>query len=46
MICPATEKHIAKYTEQEGFIIRETPQLYNNVTKPCFEASKFSMQVM
>ena len=45
LICPATSKHIAKYSEHAAFIVRETPHLYRTVTQPCTEASKFSVQV-
>uniref|UniRef100_A0A0B6ZXP3 m7GpppX diphosphatase n=1 Tax=Arion vulgaris TaxID=1028688 RepID=A0A0B6ZXP3_9EUPU len=44
LIHPATEKHIAKYTEREPFVIRETPELYKRVVLPCIEESKFSFQ--
>jgi len=44
LIFPATEKHISKYSEHEPFIIHETPELYRDVTLPCIEAGKFSIQ--
>ncbi|KAK3804128.1 hypothetical protein RRG08_015702 [Elysia crispata] len=44
VICPATEKHISKYSEHEPFLVRETPDLYKNVTEPCMAQSKFSIQ--
>jgi len=34
IICPCTDKHIAKYSKQETFIVRETPELYALVTLP------------
>ncbi|GJN91129.1 hypothetical protein Rhopal_004147-T1 [Rhodotorula paludigena] len=33
-ICPATEKHIKKYSVQETRLVRETPELYERVVKP------------
>ncbi|GFS20111.1 M7GpppX diphosphatase [Elysia marginata] len=44
VICPATEKHISKYSEHEPFLVRETPDLYKTVTEPCMAQSKFSIQ--
>lgn len=34
LIYPATDLHIRKYTLQERVLIRETPELYQNVTLP------------
>ncbi|WWC62920.1 uncharacterized protein I303_105518 [Kwoniella dejecticola CBS 10117] len=31
IICPATETHIKKYSEQERFIVCETPEIYRDV---------------
>lgn len=33
-ICPATEKHIKKYSGQESRFVRETPTLYKTVVEP------------
>ncbi|KAK6173523.1 hypothetical protein SNE40_016956 [Patella caerulea] len=44
MIYPATEKHIAKYSEQDVFVVHETKELYSMVTKPSLEQSSFSLQ--
>jgi len=44
VVFPATEKHIAKYSEHEPFVVCETPELYKSVTLPCLESSKFSIQ--
>ncbi|XP_060604368.1 m7GpppX diphosphatase-like [Ruditapes philippinarum] len=44
VIHPATEKHIQKYSDQERYIIRETPELYSNVTLPLLQSRQFSMQ--
>lgn len=44
LIFPATAKHISKYSEHQPFIVNETPELYKNITLPCIEAGKFSIQ--
>ncbi|WVQ65372.1 uncharacterized protein L199_003548 [Kwoniella botswanensis] len=31
IICPATETHIKKYSEQERYMVHETPQMYEKV---------------
>ncbi|GAA5826532.1 hypothetical protein JCM11251_002413 [Rhodosporidiobolus azoricus] len=33
-ICPATEKHVKKYSVQESRLVRETPELYETVVQP------------
>ncbi|SGY13777.1 BQ5605_C010g05973 [Microbotryum silenes-dioicae] len=33
-ICPASDKHIRKYSQQMTRIVRETPELYEAVVKP------------
>ncbi|GAA5967111.1 hypothetical protein JCM8115_000926 [Rhodotorula mucilaginosa] len=33
-ICPATEKHIKKYSVQVSRLVRETPEVYERVVKP------------
>ncbi|GAA5952853.1 hypothetical protein JCM3765_002986 [Sporobolomyces pararoseus] len=37
-ICPATEKHILKYSVQEYRLVRETPQLYSSIVKPYIDS--------
>ncbi|GAA5833787.1 hypothetical protein JCM5353_003316 [Sporobolomyces roseus] len=37
-ICPATEKHILKYSVQESRLLRETPELYESVVKPYIDS--------
>ncbi|GAA5854071.1 hypothetical protein JCM8547_008214 [Rhodosporidiobolus lusitaniae] len=37
-ICPATEKHIKKYSVQESRFVRETPALYETVVKPYIDS--------
>ncbi|XP_045164966.2 m7GpppX diphosphatase-like [Mercenaria mercenaria] len=44
VIHPATEKHIQKYSDQEMYIVRETPELYSKVTLPLLQSRQFSMQ--
>ncbi|ESO88401.1 hypothetical protein LOTGIDRAFT_234493 [Lottia gigantea] len=44
MIYPATEKHVIKYSEQDMYVVRETKDLYENVTKQCLEKNQFSIQ--
>ena len=45
LIYPATEKHIAKYSQQEVFLMRETAEDYRAITLPYIESSQFSTQV-
>lgn len=44
IIHPATEKHIQRYSDQEQYIIRETPELYKNVTRPLLESNQLGIQ--
>ncbi|GAA5873385.1 hypothetical protein JCM3774_000769 [Rhodotorula dairenensis] len=37
-ICPATEKHIKKYSVQVSRLVRETPEVYENVVKPYIDS--------
>lgn len=43
IVYPATEKHIAKYVEQQLFLIEETPELYQNIILPCLLGDQFSL---
>ena len=45
LIYPATEKHIAKYSSQETFLIEETPEDYKNITLPFLESEQFTIEV-
>jgi len=45
VIHPATEKHIQKYSDQERFVIHETPDLYETITLPLISSKQFSIQV-
>ncbi|KAF9496187.1 scavenger mRNA decapping enzyme [Pleurotus eryngii] len=38
LICPATDVHIRKYTEQQIIMVRETPEIYEAVVKPYIAA--------
>ncbi|CAD0206024.1 unnamed protein product [Chrysodeixis includens] len=41
---PATEKHLAKFTQQEIHIVLETPELYQKLTLPHIEKEQFNLQ--
>ena len=45
IICPCTEKHMRKYCKQELYIIRETPEDYETITKPFIQRHQFDLQV-
>ncbi|KAI0077616.1 scavenger mRNA decapping enzyme [Panus rudis PR-1116 ss-1] len=38
VICPATEVHIRKYSTQQLFLVRETPELFERIVKPYIAA--------
>nr|CAG4646277.1 EOG090X06NK [Macrothrix elegans] len=44
VIYPATQKHIEKYSPRPSHLVRETASLYNSVTLPHIETSKFDIQ--
>ncbi|GBP26835.1 m7GpppX diphosphatase [Eumeta japonica] len=44
VIYPASEKHIAKYSQQQRHIILETSELYNKYTLPHLEKEQFTLQ--
>ncbi|KAF9407825.1 hypothetical protein HW555_012281, partial [Spodoptera exigua] len=44
IIYPATEKHIAKFSQQELHIVLETPELYQKLTLPHLEKEQFNLQ--
>lgn len=46
IIYPATEKHIAKFSQQQTHIVLETPELYLNLTLPYIQKEQFNLQVM
>lgn len=45
IIYPATAKHIVKYTNQNLFIIQETPEQYRQITEPYLTKGQFSLDV-
>jgi len=38
LIFPATAVHVAKYRRQKLVLVRETPELYETITRPFIEA--------
>ena len=46
IICPCTEKHVRKFTKQELYIIRETPEDYQTITKPFIQRHQFDLKVI
>ncbi|XP_050680229.1 m7GpppX diphosphatase [Leptidea sinapis] len=44
VICPATDKHIAKYSQQEVHIVPESPHCYEKLTIPHLEKDQFNLQ--
>ena len=44
-IFPATEKHILKYMEQSQYLLRETPEDYELITRPFIQAEAMNLQV-
>ena len=45
LICPATEKHVAKYRHQESYLVAESGDDYKNITLPYIEKSSFNINV-
>jgi len=45
VICPATAKHLDKYSAQDVHFLYETPADYNSITLPFIEEQSFSIQV-
>lgn len=43
IIHPATQKHIDKYSREEFHLVRETPELYRNVTEKFLNESQFAL---
>ena len=46
LVYPATEKHIIKYTDQQVYIVEETPEDYATISKPYIESQALSLQVI
>lgn len=44
VVYPATDKHIEKYSICQKYIIREYPELYEEVTLPYITSSQFSLE--
>ncbi|XP_069750526.1 m7GpppX diphosphatase isoform X1 [Narcine bancroftii] len=44
VVCPATEKHIKKYLQQEMYLVNETADDYKNITTPYLQSQTFSVQ--
>ncbi|XP_014214909.1 m7GpppX diphosphatase [Copidosoma floridanum] len=44
IIHPATQKHIDKFIRKELYMVNETYETYENITKPFLEANNFSLQ--
>ncbi|XP_069750528.1 m7GpppX diphosphatase isoform X3 [Narcine bancroftii] len=45
VVCPATEKHIKKYLQQEMYLVNETADDYKNITTPYLQSQTFSVQL-
>ena len=45
VICPATAKHLDKYSSHEVHYVYETPEDYKSITLPFIEEQSFSIQV-
>ena len=45
VICPATAKHLDKYSAQNVYFLYETPTDYKSTTLPFIEEQSFSIQV-
>ena len=44
-IVPATERHFMKYTNQDYYIVNETPKDYNEIALPYIKENQHSFQV-
>ena len=44
-VYPATEEHIAKYSDQQLHMVHESPHLYQTVTKPFIKSQAFAVKV-
>lgn len=42
---PASDSHIAKYSDQKFHLVQETPHLYQSITKPFIENQAFTLDV-
>lgn len=46
IIYPATEQHIKKFEDQEIYVVKETPEIYNDVVLPHILKEQLSLQVI
>ena len=44
-VYPATEEHVAKYSDQQLHMVHESPHLYHTVTKPFIQTQAFAVEV-
>ena len=44
-VYPATEEHIAKYSDQQFHMVHESPHLYQSITKPFIQSQSFAVEV-
>ncbi len=44
-VYPATEEHVAKYSDQLLRMVHESPHLYQTVTKPFIQSQAFAVEV-
>ncbi|KAL4660648.1 m7GpppX diphosphatase [Arapaima gigas] len=44
LVCPATEKHVRKYQEQDTVLVEETAEDYLSITLPFLKNQSFSLQ--
>eukprot|EP00286_Rhodomonas_abbreviata_P001933 CAMPEP_0181290856 /NCGR_PEP_ID=MMETSP1101-20121128/1647_1 /TAXON_ID=46948 /ORGANISM="Rhodomonas abbreviata, Strain Caron Lab Isolate" /LENGTH=275 /DNA_ID=CAMNT_0023395189 /DNA_START=9 /DNA_END=836 /DNA_ORIENTATION=- len=45
VICPATDKHIAKYSKEELQVLHETPEVYESITRPYVEREELGGRI-
>ena len=44
-VYPASEEHIAKYSDQQLRMVHESPHLYQTITKPFIKSQAFTVEV-
>lgn len=45
VVYPADEKHIAKYSTQDEYMVKESPSAYERITKPYIETQALGLDV-
>ena len=45
VVYPASEKHVAKYTTQDEYMVTECPLTYKRVTKPYIQTQALGLEV-